>query len=217
MAVLAGSAQTCQAQMLSPDRFAVGVSVGSDGVGGDLQYSLNRFVVLRGRGTWLDFNYAGNAGDLHYKGKFDLSQGGGFLDLHPFANPFTVSVGAVAGARRVDLGAVYRTSLTISHIPVPPAQLGTVGGEATLSSPAPFVGVGFDNTFTTRSHIGFKLIAGVAFSHAPDVSLAPTSGLVTQVPSLVAPDIAQAEHDIRQDGRVFQYYPQVSAGMTYRF
>ncbi len=215
---LAASTTASQAQsLLSPDRFAIGLTAGSDGAGADLQYSLNRFVVLRGRGTWLSFDYTGDAGELRYKGKFDLSQGGGFVDLHPFANPFTISVGAVTGPRKVDLSAVYRRSVLIDHVAVPASDLGTVGGEATLSKLAPFVGLGFDNTFTTRSHFGFKLIAGVAFSHAPDVSLAPTSGLVTQYPSLVAPDIAEAEHDIREDGRVFQYFPQVSTGITYRF
>jgi hypothetical protein len=212
------AAAVAQAQdALSPERFAIGASVGSDGVGGDLQYELNRFVTLRGRGTWLDFSYVGNASQLRYKAKVDLTEGGGFVDLHPFANPFTLSVGAVAGPRKANLSAFYRQAVLIDHVPVPAAALGTVGGQATLSSPAPFVGLGFDNTFTQRSHWGFKLIAGVAFSHAPDVSLAPTSGLAQQNPAIVEPAILQVEHDIREDGRVLQYFPQVSAGVTYRF
>lgn len=201
----------------SPDRFAIGVTAGSDGVGGDLQYLLTPQIVLRGRGTWLQFTDGGNSGDLHYSGKFKLSQGGGFVDVHPFANPFVVSVGAVAGPRRADLTAVYTQNVTYRGATYTPAQLGVAGGRASLSDPAPFVGLGFDNTFTTRSHFGFKLLAGVAFGSAPNANLAPISGLVTQYPSLIAASLAQADHDIHRDGQIFAYYPQVSAGVTYKF
>jgi hypothetical protein len=212
------AAQAAQAQsMLAPQRFAVGVTAGTDGVGGDLQYLLTPQIVLRGRGTWLQFSYGGNSNDLHYSGKFDLSEGGGFVDLHPFANPFTVSVGAVAGPRRVDLTAVYRQNVTYLGQTFTPAQLGVAGGRANLSSPAPFVGLGFDNTFTTRSHFGFKLLAGVALGTAPRTNLQPISGLVTQYPTLVAADLAQADNTIHKNDGIFAYYPQVSAGVTYRF
>jgi hypothetical protein len=92
----------------------------------------------------------------------------------------------------VDLSASYRTSVAYEGQTFTPAQLGAVGGAATLSSTAPFVGLGFDNTFTTRSRIGVKLLAGVAFSRQLQVELHPTSGLAT-------------------------VYPQVSAGLTFKF
>jgi hypothetical protein len=212
------SAHSAQAQpAFSPNRFAVGVTAGTDGVGGDLQYLLTPQIVLRGRGSWLKFSYGGNSSDLHYSGKFNLSEGGGFLDVHPFANPFTLSVGAVAGPRRVDLTATYRKNVTYMGQTYTPAELGVAGGRANLSSPAPFVGLGFDNTFTTRSHFGFKVLAGVAFGSAPKTNLQPISGLVTQYPALVAADLAKADSTIHQNGDIFAYYPQVSAGVTYRF
>jgi hypothetical protein len=210
-------AQTGPAAPLSAQRFAVGLTVGSDGIGGDLQYSLNRYLVLRGRGTWLNATYTSDSNSLHYSGKFDLSEGGGFVDIHPFANPFTLSVGAVSGPRRVELSAAYRTGITFQGQTVTAAQLGTVGGEATLSSTAPFVGLGFDNTFTTRSRIGFKLLAGVAFSRKLDVELHPTSGLATVYPQLIEPDLVQTEQEIRKDGDILSTYPQVSAGLTFKF
>ena len=210
-------AQTASMSALAPERFAVGVTVGSDGVGGDLQYSLNRYLVLRGRGTWLNATYSGNSNSLHYTGRFDLSEGGGFVDIHPFANAFTLSIGAVSGPRRVDLSAAYRSSITYQGQTLTAAQLGTVGGAATLSPTAPFVGVGFDNTFTTRSRIGFKLLAGVAFSRRLDVELHPTSGLATVYPQIIEPDLVQTEQEIRKDGDILNTYPQVSAGLTYRF
>ena len=217
LALLSASSAAAQADLLSPDRFAVGGTVGTDGVGGDLEYSLNRYVTLRGRGTYLDFDYSGNAGQVHYSAKVKLAEGGGFLDLHPFANPFVVSAGAVAGPRRADVTLFYRRSVTVDGVSVAPATLGEGAGHADLSSPAPFVGLGFDNTFTHRGHFGFKFTAGVAFSHPPDARLAPVSGLALQNPGLIAPYISQVEYDVRHDGEFLAYYPQVSAGVTYRF
>jgi hypothetical protein len=202
---------------LSPERFALGATVGTDGVGGELEYNLNRYITLRGRGTWLDFRYGGNSGDVHYDADFKLSEGGGFVDLHPFANPFVISAGGVAGPRKADVSLYYRRNVTIDGVSFTPAQLGQGGGEATLSSPAPFVGLGFDDTFNHASRWGFKVTAGVVFSHPPDTSLAATSGLAAQNPSLIQPYITDVEHDVRHDGEIFAYYPQVSAGVTYRF
>ena len=202
---------------LSPDRFAIGFTAGTDGVGGDLQYMLERHIVLRARGTWLGFAYGDNSGSLHYSGRFKLSEGGGFVDFHPWANPLTFSVGAVSGPRKVKLTVTSRENVTVDGVTYTPDQIGTAGGDATLSKVAPFVGLGFDNTFTTTSHFGFKVLAGVAFGHAPDAHLAPESGEALAYPQLITPDLAQAERDIHDDGRVFAYYPQVSAGLTYRF
>ncbi len=210
-------AQTNSPNPLAPERFAVGLTAGSDGVGGDLQYSLNRYLVLRGRGTWLEATYTGNSNSLHYSGRFDLSESGGFVDIHPFANAFTLSVGAVSGPRRVDLSASYRTSVAYQGQTLTPVQLGTVGGAATLSPTAPFVGLGFDNTFTTRSRIGFKFLAGVAFSRQLQVELHPTSGLATVYPQIIEPDLIQTEQEIRKDGDILSTYPQVSAGLTFKF
>ncbi len=215
---MAGPAAAQGAQgWLSPDRFAIGATGGPDGVGGALQYSLHRDLVLRGRGTWLEFGYGGNSGEVHYDVRAHLSEGGGFADIHPFANPFVLSVGAVAGPRRADVSLAYRKNVTVDGVSLTPDQLGAGAGRASLGSPAPFVGLGFDNTFTHLGHWGFKLTAGVAFGHAPDATLAPVSGLALQDPALIAPYVAQVEHDVHHDGAFLAYYPQVSAGLNYRF
>jgi hypothetical protein len=50
-----------------------------------------------------------------------------------------------------------------------------------------------------------------------DVQLHPTSGLATVYPQIIEPDLVQTEQEIRKDGDILTTYPQVSAGMTYRF
>ncbi|MHB8285518.1 MAG: hypothetical protein ACYDD1_12675 [Caulobacteraceae bacterium] len=201
----------------SPQRFAVGVSAGSDGAGGDVQYLFLPRIVLRARGTWLGFSYTGDAGQLNYKAKFNLSEVGTFVDLHPFKNAFTLSMGTITGPRSVDLTGTYLKTLTYKGITYTPAQLGQAAGRASLSGPAPYAAIGFDNTFTTKRRFGFKILVGASFGSRPDPNLAAVSGLAKQYPTLIAPTLATAERDIRRYSSIFAYYPQVSAGVTYRF
>ena len=219
LAVLAFSiVGTAEAQSLfNPDRFSLGATVGTDGAGAELQYSVDPLLVLRGRGTWLSFGYGGNSGQVHYDVRAKLSEGGGFVDIHPLKNPLFISVGAVSGPRRANVSLNYRKNVQFDGQTLTPAELGTGGGHADLGSPAPFIGLGYDNTFFHLGHWGFKLTAGVAFGHAPDPSLAATSGLAQQYPALIQPYVAEVEHDVHQDGAFLAYYPQVSAGVNYRF
>jgi hypothetical protein len=79
------------------------------------------------------------------------------------------------------------------------------------------VGLGFDNTFTTRGRVGFKLLAGVALSRKLNVELHPTGGLAAVYPQLIANDLIPTEQTIRKDGDILSTYPQVSAGLTFKF
>ena len=214
-ATLVGQAQNAMADPASDRRFATGVTAGSDGAGADVQFAATRWLVARGRATWLDFDYSGNSGVLRYTGRFKLSQIGGYLDLHPFSNAFVLSAGVATGPHRVDLSARAREAIVYRGVGFSIPQIGTIGGRAQLSDPAPFVGVGYDDTFTTRRRIGFKLLLGAQFSHAPNVTLAPQSGLAAQFPAAL--DLPKLASDIRRDGSIFQTYPAISAGATLRF
>ena len=196
-------------------RFAAGVTAGSDGAGADLQFAATRWLVARVRVTWLDFDYSGDSGALRYTGRFKLTQAGGYLDLHPFSNAFVLSAGAATGAHRVDLSARAREAVVYRGVSFLAPQVGTVTGRAQLSDPAPFVGIGYDDTFTTRRRIGLKLLLGAEFSHPPDVTLAPQSGLAAQFPDAL--NLSKLASDIRHDGSIFQAYPAISAGVTLRF
>ena len=89
------------AAMAQTSPWAAGATVGSDGLGLDLKYSLNPSVVLRARGTGLDISHSENSDGIHYAGKAKLTTGGAFVDWHPFPlSGFLLSAGVVAGQRR---------------------------------------------------------------------------------------------------------------------
>ena len=86
----------------------------------------------------------------------------------------------------------------------------------TLADAAPFVGVGLDSSGTSDSPLGLKVLAGVAFSGSPSVSLASSGGSLSN--SLTLQSSLNAEADsVRRKAGFLQYYPVVGAGATYRF
>ncbi len=209
---LAGAAQ---AQDFSPNHWAAGVSVGTDGIGGDLRYQLNPQVVLRLRGAGLNYNESVNSDGIHYSGKIKFATGGGFIDWHPFANGFLLSAGGLGGQREVDLNGVPAASVTLFGHSYTASEIGAVYGRAKLPSAAGFVGLGYDSTFVHRSAIGFNVLAGVQLSGRTNVRLTPT-GLLANTPQLQS-DVASEETKIRNDLSFTQTYPAISVGLTYRF
>ncbi len=200
---------------MNRDRWAVGVTAGSDGLGGDLKYSLSPQIVLRARGAGLGFSHSENDSGIHYAGKVKFATGGAFVDWHPFSNGFLLSGGVVGGDRKVDLSGSPTGNVTLFGNTYTPAQIGSVTGRAKLDSAAGFLGLGYDSTFSRRGPIGISVLAGVQLSSSPKVRLSST-GLLATTPQLQA-DLVKEEAQLRDDLKFARYYPAISVGLSYRF
>ncbi len=203
-------------------RWALGLTIGSDGAGVDGQFQATRAIVLRVRGAFMNIDHPQSYDGVRYGGHLRLSNVGGYVDLHPFGgplHPLMISGGvvdAVGGRRHVGLTATPQGSFSFGGHTYTAAQLGTVTGDIGLDSVAPFAGIGFDNTFETSRLFGFKLLAGVVFSGDPKVNLQSAGGLLSNTPQVQA-DIASEEAKIRGAADIFHYYPAISTGLTYKF
>lgn len=197
-------------------RFAVGAQIGTPGGGVQAQFALNDRVVLRGGYDllrWeLDESYAGVA----YEADIDFQSPGAFVDIHPFRNSFFVSGGAYFGDRRVDLDATPSEPVNIGGATFTREEVGRLTGRITLEDVAPFVGVGYDNTFTRGGHWGFRAVAGAVFGDAPRVSLDSTGGTLSTNPFFRAL-LSLEEEDIQDDADHFEVLPVVQIGLNYRF
>ena len=203
-------------------RWALGATVGSDGAGVDGQFLATRAIVLRVRAAFLNIDHSQTYDHVRYNGHLRLSNAGGYVDLHPLdgmLHPLMLSggvVSAVGGRRHVALDATPQGEFSFGGHTYTAAQLGTVTGDIGLDKLAPFAGVGFDNTFDTQGPFGFKFLAGVVFSGDPKVDLHAAGGLLSNTPAVLA-DIQSEEAKIRSAAQVFQYYPAISTGLTYKF
>ena len=155
----------------SDDAVAIGVTAGTPGLGVEAQFRLGPIFVLRGGVDLLTYDFDETYDGIDYAGQIDFDTAGGFVDLHPFANGFMLSGGAYVGDRNVSLDATPTMPVNIGGQTFTPGQVGTLNGTIKLKEVAPFVGLGFDNTFARTTRWGFRGIAGVAWSDEPEVAL----------------------------------------------
>lgn len=195
---------------------AIGASLGTPGVGLQLSAKVNDLVVLRGAVDGISISRDEDYSDVDYDGKAKLFTGGVFADLHPGGGPFFVSGGAYVGTRKINLRAQPTAPVEIGGQTFTPAQVGRLDGEAKLSNFQPFLGLGFDNTFSGERSWGFRALAGVAFSKRPDVELTASGGTLSADPNFQA-RLRAEEADAREDAKDFRYFPVIQVGLTRRF
>ena len=196
--------------------FAVGANVGTPGVGVQASVQVNEMLVIRGAVDGLSIGHDEDYSDIAYDGKAKLFTGGLFADVHPGGGAFFVSGGAYVGKRKVDLRAQPTASVDIGGATFTPAEAGRIDGEVKLSDFQPFVGLGFDNTYTGDRGWGFRALAGVAFSKKPDVNLTSSGGTLSSDPAFQA-RLRIEEASAREDAEDFRYFPVVQLGVTRRF
>lgn len=198
-------------------RFALGVGGGTNGGSVDASFSLDRHFVVRAQGAFIDFDHDFKSSDVTYTGRFRHNTGAALLDVHPFANPFFVNAGVVAGQRKVKVDARpdAGTTVRIDGVRLPADQVGTITGDIDFGSTRPFAGLGFDNTFTHPGHWGFRAAAGVIFGQEPSVTLTAHGPFATQ--ALVTRALEGEARSLRDDADDFRFYPVVQVGVAYRF
>ncbi len=217
---LAGAAHAqapAAAPALDAGRFSLAVGGGTQGGSVEGAYSVNPYLTLRAQGAFIDFDVDFKSSDVKYKGTLNHNTGGGFVDLHPFANPFVLSGGFVAGERKVKVHADPTASavVKINGVPYQASQIISVDGDIALGDTAPFAGIGFDNTYTHRGHWGFRAMAGVIFGDTPKVTLHANGPFADN--ATVLANLAAEQLSLQQDAKDYRYYPVAQVGVSYRF
>lgn len=211
LAALALSAGAASAQNV-----AVGATAGTTGVGFEAQLNLGQVFVLRANIDQLDYDIDETYDGIDYSGAFAFDTVGGFVDLHPFGNAFLISGGAYLGDRDIGLGATPTVPVEIGGTTYTPSQVGTLSGAIKLQDIAPFVGVGWDDTFTRKGPLGFRAIVGVAFSDTPDVVLESTGGSLSNNATF-QDRLDDEAREIQNDVEGYGFFPVVQVGLNYRF
>lgn len=197
-------------------RFALGVQAGTPGAGIQAQYSVNDYIVLRGSYDMLKWDADDTYDGIDYNADIDFQSPGAFVDIHPFRNGFFVSGGAYFGERGVDLTSEPDEDVELGGFTFTPEQVGRLNGRIDLESTAPFIGLGYDNTFTRGGAWGFRILAGAAFGDAPQVRLNASGGTLSDQP-LFQDILADEERDIQEEADNYEVLPVVQIGLNYRF
>lgn len=215
----AAAALPAAAQTAREDRFAVGVQGGTTGVGVEGEFAASDQLVLRASADFFSYDVDASSDDVDYEGDLDLNQGGLFVDFHPRGSSFFVSGGLYFGDRSAEVRATAQGPVEIGNTVFTAAQVGELQGEADIGDVAPFVGVGFNNTFTTAGQVGFKVLVGAAFGEDPDVSLSRVGGvaLPANIQTQLDAELRNEEAELEDDLEGYNILPVVQVGVFYRF
>ena len=217
LALLTVSAGVSEAQSRHPrSPITAALNTGTTGVGAEVQLSLGPVFVLRGGIDTLGYDFDETYSDVDYGGRFDFDTVSGFVDLHPFLNGFLISGGAYVGERNIRLDARPSAPVDIGGATYSPAQVGTLSGRIKLSETAPFVGIGYDDSFYREGTWGFRGMVGVAWSQEPEVGLSSSGGTLSNDPIFRA-RLEQEAREIQEDAEDKAFFPIVQVGLTARF
>ena len=223
--IAAALAATCAAGSAAAQtresRFALGANVGTTGLGIEAQFKVNPKVTLRGGFDSLQFDEEVEGDDILYDGELDFSTGGAFLDFHPTGGAFFLSAGAYFGDRQVNVSGTPAPGSTveIGDDTFTAAQVGTLEGSMDFGGTAPFVGLGWNNTFTTDRRWGFKFLVGAAFGDDPDAELARVGGspLSPADQARLDAELDAEEMEIEEETDGFTVFPVVQLGLSFKF
>lgn len=220
VAVAALAAAIAAPVFAQDSRFAVGPQIGTTGVGAEAQFQINDRIVIRGGADWLDLDEDFSSDGIEYEGSVDFSTASAFVDFHPFDSSFLISAGAYFGKRDVQVtGRSSGANVEIGDQIFTAEQAGQIEGDLTFGDVAPFVGIGWNNTFRKEGRWGFKAVAGAAFGEDPEATLRRTGGvaLPAQVQADLDRELREEEQELEDDADDFKVFPVLQVGLTYRF
>ena len=203
---------------------AVDLSGGTTGVSGHAQVALGDRLALRLGYNWLDYAADDEEYDgIVYDGDLEFSGFGGFADIHPFANPFTLTGGVFVGDKSVLLEGTPQGSVELGDQVFAPDEVGVLTGEAAFEDTAAFVGLGWDGSLYGEGRVALIVRGGVMIAGEPDVTLdasilddAGTTLPADQVARLRAALDAEALR-IEDEVDDYAYWPVVTIGLGIGF
>jgi hypothetical protein len=200
----------------------VGLRAGTLGVGGDVDFGVNRFLAARIGFSGFSINRTVDTSDATYAGKLKLSIPSAMLDVFPFANGFRFTGGVVVTGPKID--AVGRPTsqgvYTLNGNQYSSSDLTSLTGEFKFNnSVAPYVGLGYGNVAAPGNHFTFLFDLGAIYGGKPDISLnaACSPSVPSSVCQQLATDVDAEKLKLQSDVSILKWYPVVSLGLGYRF
>jgi hypothetical protein len=202
------------AQPVAPgERFTLGVTGGSLGIGPEASFKISPLVGIRGSATFLNFSHDDGLAGYQYRGKIRLRNYGATVDLYPMRNGFRLSAGArITDDNRIRFVGQARNTETFGGVMFTPEQQGTLSGDIKTNSVSPLVTLGYTNP--TSSRFMFGIDAGAMFHGRPSVENLVATGRLATEPLVQARRIEQ-EQRLRDKVDNYKVYPvlQLSIGI----
>lgn len=173
-----------------------------------------------------------------YDGELNLQTAGLMADWHPFKGAFRFTVGLMSNGNEIGLtgkptGGQFEVGNCTFESNTAPNEL-AVDGMVEFASTAPYVGIGWGGNMNSSPGFFATFDIGVLLSGSPDASLTgrgqarnanalqPECGdAVTYQDVSSYPEFQQAvqdaEEDVNDETKDYEYWPNVSLGIGWRF
>ena len=193
----------------------VSPNISTLGVGLEVGIRANEFFGARFGGNWMSLDFDRTVDDVDYDAEATLASLGALIDYHPFKGGFRLSGGVRSNFNKAELTGRPTEDVTIGNQTFTAAEVGTLEGEATFRTFAPYLGLGYGATLLKGAlTVGFDL--GVMYQGTADVDLDAEGGLLVN-DAVFQANLEIEEEDIEDDLEDYIVYPVVGLAMIYRF
>ena len=213
---------------------AIGVNVGTLGIGGEIATPLTRHSNLRVDGYLLNYAPSLTRDGVNYYGDIHLRDIRASYDYFPFRGGFHIS-GGVAMYNKLNIAAIAKVpandSITLNETPYYSSAADPLHGNASIAYShkiAPTATIGWGNALPRgHRHFSFPVELGAAFTGAPKFDMAMSgSACQSTDASTCAPiatysdfqtNLTAEKAKITKDIAPFRVYPIFNFGVSYRF
>ncbi|MEO8333081.1 MAG: FecR family protein [Gallionella sp.] len=191
--------------------------IGTLGYGAELNYGFSDSLSARVGLNAYTYKYNGNSSSVNYDFKLELQTVSALADWYPFEGGFRTSAGLLYNNNKVSLGALpIGGNYTINGVTYTSAQIGSLQGEMSFNTVAPYLGIGWGNPVATDKGWGLVTDIGVLFQGKPKTSLTATC-TPAPCPAPIPTDVAAENTKLENDLRNFKFWPVVSIGISYQW
>jgi len=200
----------------------VGLSadIGTLGAGLHLSTPIQPDLNVRVGFNAYNYTYSGSTSEVNYDFKLKLQSVGALLDWYPGSGSFHITGGFVHNGNKVTSVANANTSgtYTINGNTYSAANAGTIDGNITFRSGAPYLGIGWGNPVGKNSGWGFTSDLGVLAAGSPASTLTSTGCTApAQICAQLSSDLAVENNNVESKVNRLKTYPVIQIGAYYHF
>ncbi|HTE39842.1 MAG TPA: hypothetical protein VK629_03380 [Steroidobacteraceae bacterium] len=202
----------------------LGLRAGTLGFGADFDIGLGEHFSARIAYNYLDYEQEVEDTDITYDGTLEISSVSGYLDWHPFAGGFRVSLGAVGSGPKIKIEGrpAPGEEIEINGRFYDRSEIGSLNGEIkTGNSIAPYIGIGYGNVVGKNHRLTFLFDLGAIYGGKPDVNLTTTCGSAFNGNpagcNQLRADVEAEQAELETDTTTVEWWPVINIGIGIRF
>ena len=197
---------------------AVGVKVGTLGVGVEYTAKVNDKLDLRLGVNKYTYSDSGIESDINYDIDLKLQTVAAIADYHVFNNGFVLSAGLMYNDNKIEFDAKTSATYTINDVSYTANDIGSLNGKVDFNNIAPYIGMGYSNA-TNAPGWSFSTELGALYQGKPNTSLNVTcgSGLTVAQCNTLRADVLAEQSQLNSEIDGYKWYPVLSVGVAYKF